>query len=108
MIKVVKNTATEIAVTFKEKSTVANPFYLIQVQNTQDEIVSTITPTDISTSKDRYNLFSITSPLAKGEYYYTAYDSDIEDPTIGDVIGVVEYGIFVVDSTEDLEDNIYL
>lgn len=108
MIKVIKNTATEVAVTFKEKSTVDSPYYLIQVSNTQDEVISTITPTDISASKDRYNLFSITSPLEKGEYYYTAYDSDTENPTIDEVIGVVEYGIFVVDSTEDLEDSVYL
>lgn len=108
MIKVVKDTATEFAVTFFENTTVSNPYYLIQVINIQDEVVQTITPTDISDAKERYNLFSVTSTLAKGEYYYTAYESETENPTINDVVGVVEYGIFVVDSEEDLEDSVYL
>ena len=94
--------------TFFENTTVSNPYYLIQVINTQDEVVQTITPTDISDAKERYNLFSVTSTLAKGEYYYTAYESETENPTINDVVGVVEYGIFVVDSEEDLEDSVYL
>ena len=109
MIKVEKDQATEVAVTFAENTTVDPVYYLIEVTNTDDEVVQTITPTDLSDAKERYNLFSITSSLPADEYSYSAYQSSTPSPTIDDVIGdPIEYGIFVVISNEDLEDSIYL
>lgn len=109
MIKVEKDKATEVAVTFAENTTVDPLYYLIEVTNTDDEVLQSITPTDLSDAKERYNLFSITSSLPAGEYSYAAYQSSTPSPTIDDVIGdPIEYGIFVVISNEDLEDSIYI
>ena len=108
MIKVDKGIATNVAVTFKELTTITPVYYLIQVSNFEDEVVQSITPTEISVSIDRYNYFEITSELPAGEYHYVAYQSSTEDPTINDVVGdPVEYGIFVVITNEDTEDNVY-
>jgi len=109
MIKVAKDIATNVAVTFSENSTVDPVYYLIEVTNFMDEVVQSITPTETSGAILRYNYFEITSPLEAGEYHYKAYQSSTINPTINDVIGEpVEYGLFVVTTTVDIEDSIYL
>ena len=108
MIKVQKGIATNVAVTFSELTTISPVYYLIQVSNYLDEVVQSITPTETSGAIERYNYFEITSDLPAGEYHYVAYQSSTENPTIEDVVGSpVEYGIFVVTTTEDVEDSIY-
>jgi len=108
MIKVEKDIATDVAVTFAELTTISPVYYLIQVMNYMDEVVQSITPTETSGSIERYNLFEITSTLPAGEYAYEAYQSSTINPTINDVVGdPVEYGLFIVTTTEDVEDNIY-
>ena len=108
MIKVEKDVFTEVAVTFTELTTVTPVYYLIEVSNYMDEVVQTITPTETSGAIERFNYFEIASDLDAGEYHYKAYQSSTINPTISDIVGnPVEYGIFVVTTTEDVEDNIY-
>lgn len=108
MIKVAKDISTKVAVTFKELTTIDSVYYLIQVTNFEDEVVESITPTETSESIDRYNYFDITTALPAGEYHYVAYQSSTLNPTVNDIVGEpVEYGIFTVTTTEDIEDNIY-
>jgi hypothetical protein len=109
MIKLEKDISTSIVVTFAPKTTVANPHYLIQIFNVADEVVESFTPTDTSTTKERYNEFLLTTTLRQGEYYYTAYQSETINPTISDVVGEpVNFGIVTVSSSDDILTDIYL
>jgi len=109
MINIVKDTPTNICTTFTEKSTIFPVYFLIVVTNYLDEVVATFTPTDISTATLRYNEFVLTTTLDVGEYSYSAYQSDVVNPTISDIIGEeVESGILVVTSLVLISSNIYL
>lgn len=110
MINLEKETNTDIILTLKETTTLTgNVYYLIQFLDFEGAVVESFTPTEQSTTLDRYNKFTLNSSLAKGEYYYQVYQSNVENPTIDDVSGdPIEYGLVYVDSDEDLEDSVYL
>ena len=109
MIYLTKDTATEVIVTFGELATLTPVYYLIVVEDAHGEVVEYITPTDTSTSTERYNEFEITTALPAAEYKYKAYESSTLNPTINDVVGEpLEYGLVVVHSTDEVEDSVYL
>lgn len=109
MINLRKGEDVQVVVTFTENTTVDPVYYLIELYDGHETLVETITPTEESTSLERYNQFTINTTLNRGEYKYVAYQSDKENPTKDDIVGdPIEYGIVFVDSDEELEDNVYL
>ena len=110
MIYVDKEIATNVALTLKESSSLSVPFYLFQFVNEMTEDVFFFTFTDISGYPERFSLFSMDLDLMKGQYTYNVYESETPNPqNISDTTGVVlETGIMIVHSDEDVNKNIYL
>lgn len=88
-----------VIATLQEKTTLNNPFYVFEVSNRENTQVFSVT--DASTSKKRYNSFSLTEgstfTLPVGEYDYKIHEMSQEnDIDLNNSVSVVETGIFVV------------
>jgi len=104
MIHLNKSASTEFAVTLKEKTTLANPYYLFHFENDTSNANYYCIISDTSTQKQRYNLFTFTEgadvPLTgeliltnSGYYNYYIYEQDNNtnlDPD--NATGLVEQG----------------
>ena len=105
MIYIEKDTSNKIALSLKESSTIDPAFYLFVFEdefNTDISPIEFYTP-NISTRKDRYDLFEIVEgtdiTLVKGQYIYKVYEAATPPATIGDTTGdVVEEGRMIVSS----------
>lgn len=103
MIYINKGEVNSIVLTLTEVSTLSNPYYLFVFENEMNTISQPIlfTTADISTWKERFNLFLLDEPvdvvLVKGQYKYEVYESTIPPTDISDTTGVViEEGRMVV------------
>lgn len=103
MIYISKGEVNSIVLTLTEVSTLSNPYYLFVFENEMNTISQPIlfTTADISTWKERFNLFLLDEPvdvvLVKGQYKYEVYESTIPPTDISDTTGVViEEGRMVV------------
>lgn len=103
MIYINKGEVNSIVLTLTEVSTLSNPYYLFVFENEMNTISQPIlfTTADISTWKERFNLFLLDEPvdvvLVKGQYKYEVYESTIPPTEISDTTGVViEEGRMVV------------
>jgi len=110
MIYLEKNISTAIALTLKETSTLANPFYLFVFRNEISKAETFLNFQDLSGYPERYNLFQMQLNYVTGQYTYTVYESVTPNPTtIDDTTGViVETGIMIIHAIENLDSNIYL
>ena len=110
MIYIEKNISTNIALTLTESSRLAVPYYLFHFVNEINKSETFATFEDISGYPERFNLFAMQLDYVKGQYTYTVYESENPNPeTIADTTGyIVETGIMVVHSDEDVNTNIYL
>jgi hypothetical protein len=110
MIYIEKDIGTNIALTLTESSQLANPFYLFHFVNEINDNEFFETFTDISGYPERFNLFEMKLDYVAGQYTYTVYESATPNPTeIAQTTGIIiETGIMIVHSNEDLDSNIYL
>lgn len=110
MIYLEKNISTNIALTLKESSLLLEPYYLFHFVNEINDSETFATFEDISGYPERYNLFVMQLNYVKGQYTYTVYESATPNPeTIADTTGrIVETGIMIIHSNEDVNTNIYL
>lgn len=110
MIYIEKNISTNIALTLTESSRLAVPYYLFHFVNEINKTETFATFEDISGYPERFNLFTMQLDYVKGQYTYTVYESENQKPeTIADTTGyIVETGIMIVHSDEDVNTNIYL
>jgi hypothetical protein len=110
MIYIEKNILTNIALTLTESSQLATPYYLFHFVNEINDTEFFETFTDISGYPERFNLFEMQLDYVAGQYTYTVYESDTPNPTtIADTTGrIIETGIMIVHSTENVDTNIYL
>lgn len=105
MIYLEKDELNLVALSLTESSSLVNPNFLFVFENefdTEDDPLYFTTP-DISTRKNRYNLFSITEgtdiTLVKGQYTYQVYESNIIPTDISDTTGIcLEEGRMIVSS----------
>ena len=115
MIFIIKNQLNKIVLTLCETSKLTNPYYLFEFTN---EFILDAQPfyyatPNISTSKNRYDLFNLTeSPtgsinggyniplsLISGQYKYNIYESSAATLSIATTTGIViESGRMVVGS----------
>jgi hypothetical protein len=106
MIVLERNVATTFVVTLLENTTITTVFYLLQLTSSID-VVSYFSLTEESTSLQRYNKFTLdVEDLPVGEYEYTIYQCDVEEPTIEDAQGIVEKGIAII-TDDGIIDTIY-
>ena len=110
MIYLEKDIATNIALTLKESSLLPVPYYLFHFVNEINDSEFFETFTDISGYPERFNLFVMQLDYVAGQYTYTVYESATPNPqTIAETTGrIIETGIMIVHSNEDLDSNIYL
>ena len=110
MIYIEKDIATNIALTLTESSLLPAPYYLFHFVNEINDSETFETFTDISGYPERFNLFVMQLDYVAGQYTYTVYESATPNPqTIADTTGrIIETGIMIVHSNEDLDSNIYL
>jgi hypothetical protein len=107
MIYLEKNIQTTIALTLSEVSQFVNPFFWIEIYNEFNSYA--FHAVDISGYKERANIFQITANLPQGEYEYKCYESDFIPTNLGETTGIVlEHGICIIHSIEDIEQNVYL
>lgn len=101
MLRLTKDTTSEIVVTLKEKETLSSPFYLFEFESKQTRVKQYCVAADTSLSTDRYNQFDIvdtTTPdrtagevefLEAGSYDYKVFEQsngtnlDPEDAVVG-------------------------
>ena len=102
MIYIEKNIETNIALTLTESSQLAIPYYLFHFVNEINDSEFFETFTDISGYPERFNLFEMQLDYV--------YESATPNPqTIAETTGIIiETGIMIVHSNEDLDSNIYL
>jgi hypothetical protein len=112
MIYIDKGEVNSIVLTLTEVSTLSNPYYLFVFENEMDITDAPIlfTTADISTWKERFNLFLLDEPvdviLVKGQYRYQVYESTIPPTSIQDTTGIViEEGRMVVSGA--IQNSIY-
>ena len=112
MIYIDKGEVNSIVLTLTEVSTLSNPYYLFVFENEMDTTNDPIlfTTADISTWKERFNLFLLDEPvdviLVKGQYRYQVYESTIPPTSIQDTTGIViEEGRMVVSGA--IQNSIY-
>lgn len=112
MIRLVMG-ANTVALTLKEKTTVLNPVYLFEFENSQTHSKFYCIASDTSLYKDRYNLFTITvvsgtpTPLSGqikltlgDEYNYTVYQQQsTTNLNPANASGVVEQGYMTFDKS---------
>ena len=83
MIKLEKDTTTDVALTLTEKVTITSPIYIFSfVHELTFEVVNFILP-DVSPYPERFNLFEInetTLDLKKGFHCYTIYEAEVDSP----------------------------
>jgi hypothetical protein len=110
MIYVEKDSPTNVALTLTESSSLSSPFYLFEFVNEMTKETTLMSFADISGYPERYNLFVMDIDLMKGQYTYSVYESEDPDPEeIADTTGIVlETGIMIVNSDEDVDTDIYL
>lgn len=111
MIYVEKAVNTRVALTLSESSTLVSPYYLFVISsdfNTSFTPIVFTTP-DLSGHPERFNLFDFNLDIPMGEYTYTVYESATTPTDIDDTTGiVVESGILIVHTTEDVNTSVYL
>lgn len=111
MIYLEKAVNTRVALTLYESSQLASPYYLFVVES---NINSQFTPLefylpDLSGYPERFNLFQFNLDIPKGEYTYKVYEATTQPTEISDTTGVIiEEGLVVVHSTEDVNNSVYL
>ena len=114
MIFIERNTTNKIVLTLDESATISNPYYLFHIRNEfnlNDTVLYYYTP-DLSSNKNRYNLFNIIESsagsttggfdipisLKSGQYVYTVYESTAATISISATTGhIVEVGRMVVE-----------
>jgi hypothetical protein len=108
MIRINKSSINNIVVTLTEKTTIVNPFYLMDVYSNQTQESKVVSMgSDISSNKTRWNEFSITEnsaedllngviSLNEGTYDYFIWESAIDDNILSTATGIVESGKLVV------------
>lgn len=111
MIYVEKSVNTRVALTLSESSHLVSPHYLFVI--TSDFNTSFVplmfTASDLSGYPERFNLFEFNLDIPMGEYTYTVYESATTPSEISDTTGlVVESGILIVHTTEDVNTSVYL
>jgi len=83
MIKLEKDTTTDVALTLTEKVNITSPIYIFSfVHDLTFEVVNFILP-DVSPYPERFNLFEInetTLDLKKGFHCYTIYEAEVDSP----------------------------
>jgi len=110
MIYLEKDISTNIALTLTESSQLIAPYYLFHFVNEINLTETFVNFTDISGYPERYNLFVMQLDYVKGQYTYTVYESATPNPqTIAETTGrIIETGIMIINSDEDVDSNIYL
>ena len=103
MLKVTKQDSEYWYVTFTEKVTIANPYFLFSMKCRQTDAVKNFILTDVSTQTERYNKFLFdegvtdAKTLEVGEHEYRIYaqiSSNNLNPSLADEL--VETGILKV------------
>jgi len=128
MILIKKDSINKIVLTLNEMSRLDNPYYLFVFENEYDLEENPIyfTTEDLSSSVNRYNLFSINESsngsktggidvdlnLVIGQYKYKVYESETQTIDIDDTTGrLIESGRMVVVGEDvinyDDPDNFY-
>lgn len=110
MIYLERNIQSSVALTLTETSQLSQPYYLFHFVNEINKSETFETFIDTSAFTERYNIFTMQLDYVKGQYTYTIYESLNPNPqTIEDTTGhIVETGIMIIHSTEDVNTNIYL
>jgi hypothetical protein len=111
MIYVERAVNTRVVVTLGESSQLIAPHYLFVIESNINEQFTPLifTSVDLSGYPERFNLFEFNLDIPKGEYTYTVYESETPPTDISDTTGVViETGLCIVHSTDDVNTSIYL
>lgn len=111
MIYVVKGEDTIVALTLSESATLAEPFYLFAISRNIEVASETeyYYFEDTSAHKERYNKFTFNLDLPQGEYTYQVYEAETEPSELADTTEeVIETGLLIISSTEDISSDIYL
>lgn len=110
MIYLEKNIQTNIALTLSESSQLQDPHFLFVFKNEINGTETIETFMDISGYPESYNLFSMQLDYISGQYKYTVYEAFNPGPTVlAETTGnIVETGIMIIHSEEEVNNNIYL
>jgi len=110
MIYLERDISTNIALTLNESSQLIAPYYLFHFVNEINKTETFLNFTDISGYPERFNLFVMQLDYVAGQYTYTVYESATPNPTtIAETTGfVIETGIMIINSNENIDSNIYL
>jgi hypothetical protein len=116
MIYIKHNTTNQVCLTLTESTTLLNPYFLFEFENTQTNAKQYYSGSDLSTYKSRFNLFEITEDsegelnainapikLVSGQYIYRVYQTATQSIDTNDIVGdVLEEGIMIVSGTNEL------
>lgn len=110
MIFIYRDTATDVVLTLSQSSTISNPYYLLKVTSNFNESFTPIyEELTLSVETERYDEFTLNFDIPKGEYTYTVYECEDPNPTDEtDATGVVDTGLMIVDSSDDVDTDVYL
>ena len=111
MIYVEKAVTTRVVLTLGESSQLLAPHYLFVIESNINTAFTPLvfTSTDLSGYPERFNLFEFNLDIPKGEYTYTVYEATTTPSDVEDTTGfVVETGLCIVHSTEDVNNSVYL
>lgn len=111
MIYVERAVNTRVVLTLSESSQLVAPHYLFVIESNINEGFTPLvfTSADLSGYPERFNLFEFNLDIPKGEYTYTVYEAQTSPTDVDDTTGVViETGLCVVHSTDDVNNSIYL
>lgn len=111
MIYLEKAVTTRVVLTLSESSQLLSPYFLFVItSNINDSFTPLVfTSTDLSGYPERFNLFEWNLDIPKGEYTYKVYESATVPSEVSDTTGyIVEQGLMVVHSTEDVNTSVYL
>jgi hypothetical protein len=111
MIYVEKAVNTRVVLTLGESSQLLTPHYLFVIESNINTGFAPLvfTSTDLSGYPDRFNLFEFNLDIPRGEYTYTVYEASTPPTEVSDTTGfVVETGLCIVHSTENVNNSVYL
>lgn len=119
MIKLTKDTSSNVVLTLREKTTISNPYYVFKFVSDDTNVSKIFTGVDISTNLVRYNEFVIELnavedlensiiDLEKGFYKYEIYSTEVlNDLDLDNATELVESGKVYVNGTEQLTKVTY-
>jgi len=110
MIFIYRDTATDVVCSLSQSATITQPYYLLKVTSNFNESFTPIyEELTLEVETERYDKFTLNFDIPKGEYTYVIYECEDPNPTDEtDATGIVDEGLLIVDSSSDVDTDVYL